>query len=112
MASPTRAWTELRPDERHALEPLAGVWDRLPSNQREKLLEVARGFQDLDPRRQKLLHARLGSWARMTPEERRIARDNYRKIQSLPRQDHAKISQQWLDSLCKKFGEPNAPTAR
>ena len=86
------------------MAPLAAKWDSMPTTQQEKLLVVARDYPKLTPQRQKLLHSRLRSWSQLTSEERQIARDNFRKIQSLPKQDQTSIRQQWLDSLCQEFG--------
>ena len=105
-ASDARAWTRLSPQERDALAPLASRWDAMPMQQREKLLVVARDYPKLTPQQQQRLHSRLRSWSQMTPDERQIARDNYKKIQAMPKPDQSSIRQQWLDSLCKEFGSP------
>lgn len=99
-----RPWLALSQQERVALAPLASHWDKMPASQQEKLLVVARDYARLPPERQKLLHSRLSAWSRMTAEERQIARENFKKIQSLPKQDQASIRHQWLDSLCQEFG--------
>ncbi len=101
-----RPWSALSQQEQAALAPLAGLWDRMPATQQDKLLAVARGYPRLSPDHQKRLHARLNAWSRMTAEERQIARENFKKIQSLPKQDQASIRQRWLDSLCLEFGKP------
>ncbi len=105
-AADHRAWSQLSPQEMAALSPVASKWNDMPARQQEKLLAVAREYPKLSPERQKLLHSRLRSWSRLTSEERQIARDNYKKIQALPRQDQLRIRQQWLDSLCQEFGRP------
>lgn len=106
LSTEHRPWNALSQQERAALAPLAAHWDRMPASQQEKLLVVARDFPKLAPDRQKLLHSRLRTWSQLTAEERQIARDNFRKIQSMPKQDQASIRQQWLDSLCQEFGTP------
>ncbi len=109
VAAEVRPWQRLNQAEKTALAPLAADWDSLPDKQRERLLVVAKDYPSLSPDRQKLLHARLRAWTRMTAEDRQIARDNYRKIQALPKQDQSSIRQQWLDSLCREFGGPDKP---
>jgi hypothetical protein len=113
LAADLRPWTRLSQQEKTALAPLASDWDNMPAAQREKLLVVARDFPKLSPQRQKLLHSRLHSWSQLTSEERQIARDNFRKIQALPKQDQTSIRQQWLDSLCQEFGHsaPQSPAS-
>ncbi len=105
-AEATRAWQQLASPEQAALAPLAADWDRMPGLQRERLLLVARGYSRLTPPQQKLLHSRLRAWARMTHDQREAARENFRRIQTLPKTDQDQIKQQWLDSLCQEFGQP------
>lgn len=107
QAADAPPWAKLTSQERAALAPLAKFWDRMPSSQREKLIAVAHGYPDLEPQQQKLLHARLRSWSQMSTQERQIARENYKKINALPKADQSSIRQQWLDSLCQEFGRPD-----
>lgn len=105
------AWRDLSPREQAALAPLAGDWHHFPAEQKAKLRKVAQGYAKLAPPQQQLLQARLRAWSHMTPEQRRIARDNYRSIQALPKHDQIQLKQQWLDSLCQEFGQdsPHPP---
>lgn len=106
-----RFWSDLTQAEQTALTPLAGDWNLMPAQQQERLLKVARGYAKLSPAQQKTLHSRLRAWARLTPEQREVARENYRKIQTMPKPDQDKIRQQWLDSLCLEFGQGAAAKA-
>lgn len=106
QAADSRPWARLTPQERTALAPLEKSWDKMPPPQREKLIAVAHGYPDLAPKQQKMLHARLRSWSRLSTEERQIARENFKKIDALPKADQSSIRQQWLDSLCQEFGRP------
>lgn len=112
FAAEFRAWSQLSPQEMAALAPVASSWDSMPAKQQEKLLAVAREYQKLSPERQRVLHSRLRSWSRLTSEERQIARDNYKKIHALPKQDQTSIRQQWLDSLCQEFGQVRTESTR
>lgn len=106
QAADSRPWARLTPQERTALAPLEKSWDNMPAPQQEKLIAVAHGYPDLAPQQQRMLHARLRSWSRLSTEERQIARENYKKINALPKADQSSIRQQWLDSLCQEFGRP------
>lgn len=106
-ADAPRAWSELSPQERSALAPLAPDWQHFPAEQQRRLLQVAQRYPSLTPQQQLLLQKRLRAWSRLTPEQRQAARQNLSRIQTLPEADQAKIKQRWLDALCKEF-DPRA----
>ncbi len=105
-------WSALTQRQQTALAPLAADWGHLPEFQRNKLLLVAERYDQLTPQQQRLLHARLRSWTHMTPEQRQTARNNYKSIQTLSKQDQANMKQQWLDSLCQEYGLPVSKESR
>ena len=81
---PQPAWNQLSSPQQEALKPLAGEWDKLDNFRKKKWLGVAEKFSSMAPDAQKRLHARMGDWARMTPEQRRAARDNFQQAKTLP----------------------------
>ncbi|MEW5770672.1 MAG: DUF3106 domain-containing protein [Pseudomonadota bacterium] len=113
LAGEPRPWSQLTPQERAALAPLASEWHTLPVPQQEKLLQVAHRFASLPPNRQQLLHRRLRAWAHLTTEQRQAARQNLSRIQTLPAADQKKIKQRWLDALCDEYpAQATAPPKR
>ncbi|CAG9173585.1 DUF3106 domain-containing protein [Cupriavidus respiraculi] len=81
-ARPT--WAELSAEQRHILAPLAGQWDNLAEIHRRKWLQIAVRYKRMAPAEQQRLQTRMGEWAAMTPEQRRLARENYQITRSLP----------------------------
>ena len=84
VTPPQPNWTSLKPQQQEALKPLVGEWDKIDNFRRKKWLGVADKYATMKPDAQKRLHARMADWAKMTPEQRRAARENYKQAQALP----------------------------
>ncbi|MBL8380093.1 MAG: DUF3106 domain-containing protein [Burkholderiales bacterium] len=77
-------WAQLSPERQAVLKPLAGEWDKLDNTRRRHWIALADRYREMAPEEQKRAQSRMVEWARLTPEQRRIARDNFRKAQELP----------------------------
>lgn len=84
VTPPQPQWRALEPQQQEALKPLAGEWDKIDNFRRKKWLGVANNYAGMKPAEQKRLHARMADWAKMTPEQRRAARENYKQARALP----------------------------
>lgn len=80
------AWAELSPVNQRILAPLQPLWDSLPELNRHKWLRIAARYPKYSPAEQARLQARMAEWVRMTPQQRRLARENYQITRSLPTQ--------------------------
>jgi hypothetical protein len=80
------AWSRLSNAEHVALAPYAGVWDTFSTERKRKWLKIAARYPKMAPESQKRLHEQMDEWVRMTPEQRRIARENYQISKNLPRE--------------------------
>jgi hypothetical protein len=80
------AWSRLSAAEHTALAPYAGVWDTFSAERKKKWLKIAARYPKMSPEAQKRLHEQMGEWVHMTPEQRRIARENYQISKNLPRE--------------------------
>ncbi|MBL8382674.1 MAG: DUF3106 domain-containing protein [Burkholderiales bacterium] len=77
-------WEELTAPQREALKPLAGEWNKLDDQRRKKWLVVADRFPAMKAEEQKRMQSRMAEWARLTPEQRRVARENFQRARTLP----------------------------
>ncbi|MFN0161457.1 MAG: DUF3106 domain-containing protein [Burkholderiales bacterium] len=77
-------WAQLSPERRAVLAPLVGEWDKLNDTLRRNWIALADRYREMSPEEQKRAQSRMAEWARLTPEQRRVARDNFRKAQELP----------------------------
>lgn len=89
-------WSELTAEQQAALAPVAADWNNFPATQQGRLLKVAKGYNKLNLDQRRRVHARLQAWARMTPEQRYVARQNYKKLIELPVRKQAQIKQHWI----------------
>ncbi|MGF6774650.1 hypothetical protein P3T18_007170 [Paraburkholderia sp. GAS199] len=80
------AWARLSAADHAALAPFAAQWDSFSEERKRKWLKIASRYPKLSPEAQKRLHDRMTEWARMTPDQRKVARENYQVSKELPRE--------------------------
>ncbi|MEZ0604860.1 DUF3106 domain-containing protein [Paraburkholderia sp. IW21] len=80
------AWSRLSSAEHIALAPFASEWDSFSDERKRKWIKIALRYPKLSPDAQKRLHDRMTEWVRMTPDQRRVARENYQVSKELPRE--------------------------
>ncbi|WGY67561.1 DUF3106 domain-containing protein [Burkholderia cepacia] len=80
------SWARLTPAQHAALAPFADQWDGFSDARKRKWLKIASRFAKLSPDDQKRLQDRMAEWAKMTPEQRRVARENYQSAKELSAQ--------------------------
>ena len=95
--SPIKTWSQLSSDERKVLAPLGNEWDTLRPWQREKMLDIAKDYPNMDTQKQQLVQKRLNSWSRMTPYERENARNRYQQFHSLSEDKKAEVRKKWAE---------------
>jgi hypothetical protein len=134
-------FAELSPQERSVLQPLSGEWDAMSATRKKKWRELADRYPKLSADEQQRISARMQGWSRMSPDDRRAARDQFRDIQgpqnakpeareqlkkqwqqyrSLPVEERQRLSQQGTRSApaqgrsaetVKRAGTPPLPSA-
>jgi hypothetical protein len=77
----SQPFTELTPQERSVLQPLSGEWDAMSATRKKKWRELADRYPKLSADEQQRISARMQGWSRMSPDDRRAARDQFRAIQ-------------------------------
>ncbi|MFO0101886.1 MAG: DUF3106 domain-containing protein, partial [Betaproteobacteria bacterium] len=78
------AWSDLTAAQREALAPLQDDWDSFERDRKRKWLEVATKYPRMTPEAQQHLHERMLEFVRLTPQQRRTARENFKKAYELP----------------------------
>lgn len=77
-------WTELTPDQQHALQPLAPSWNGMTEAHRRKWLAMSQNFRSLSPDEQAKMQTRMTEWAALSPQQRTQARLNFAEAKRLP----------------------------
>lgn len=89
------SWTDLTPAQQQTLQPLAGEWDTLDNARRTKWIGIAKRYPAMTETEQKRVQTRMSDWVKLTPDQRRVAREQYRKIGKLPPGKREVVTQQW-----------------
>jgi len=85
-------WSELTPAQQQALAPLANEWDSLDSFRKSKWLAIGNKYAAMKPDQQRRVQERMREWIKLTPEQRRTARESYARAKKLNRDQK---SEQW-----------------
>jgi hypothetical protein len=85
-------WATLSRPQQVALEPLTAEWDRMEGVRKQKWLEIANRFASMKPDEQARVHERMREWVKLTPDQRRVARENYTLSKKI---DATQKSEQW-----------------
>ena len=78
-------WSDLNPTQQQVLAPFSAQWNGLPLTEKRAWAELASRFPKMKPDEQKRVENRIGEWAALTPDQRRLARANYRLAQKVGR---------------------------
>jgi hypothetical protein len=110
-------WSALSGPQQVALEPLVGEWDRMEGVRKQKWLEIANRFASMKPDEQARVHERMRDWIKLTPDQRRLVRENYtrtkkigpnekseqwEKYQQLPEEQKKQLAAQAASAMAKK----------
>lgn len=85
------AWADLSDAEREALSPLASEWSKLGAARQRKWLVIADRFPQMTEADRARTQERMREWAKLTPEQRRLARDTYLQARALPPEKRAEL---------------------
>lgn len=77
------AWSELTAAQQQALAPLAAEWDSLDSFRKNKWLAIGNRYATMKPEEQQRVQERMREWVTLTPDQRRMARENYSRARKL-----------------------------
>jgi hypothetical protein len=115
-------WNQLSAAQRQALGPLKGVWDTLDGPRKRKWLEVAQRFPSMGEDERRRVHDRMGEWVALSPQQRTLARINFRTAKEVPAsqrldrwesyQSLSPEERQALATQAQKLEARNAPTPR
>jgi len=92
------AWAELTAEQQQVLAPLKADWDSLEPERRQKWIAIAKRYPRMKQVEQERVQRRMQAWARLSPEQRRQARENYKHLAKAPRPAPNKdLRQAWAE---------------
>jgi hypothetical protein len=95
--TPQTSWSQLSPDERRVLGPIAQDWDRMPGFQQQRLISSARKYPNMQPIQKERFEERVRDWSQMSSEQRRAARETFQGLRKLPPEKQHELRQRWLE---------------
>jgi hypothetical protein len=90
------AWVELSPEQRQILSPLQADWENFERERRLKWIGIAKRYPKMKPEEQARVQRRMQAWAKLTPEQRRQARESYKNI-AKDKDRHGDLREQWAE---------------
>lgn len=76
-------WAQLSKAQQTALEPLHAEWDPMESVRKQKWLALAKSYGTMKPEEQQRVHERMRDWVKLTPAQRKVARQNYAQAKTI-----------------------------
>lgn len=77
------AWHALSASQQAALAPLRKLWPEISEAQKRKWLALSVNFSDRSDHEQEKMQARMKDWAKLTPQQRALARLNFAEVQQV-----------------------------
>ena len=91
------AWAELTAEQQQILAPLKNDWDALEVERRQKWIQIAKRYPKMKQLEQERVQRRMQLWANLSPEQRRQARENYKRLAKSPRPEKKSLREQWAE---------------
>lgn len=89
------AWGKLNAEQQHVLAPLKADWPEFNSDRKKKWLDIAARYPVMSPQQQQTLQKRMNEWAHLSPEKRRLARENFLSTAKAPLQSRREAWEQY-----------------
>ena len=91
------AWAELTAEHQQILAPLKNDWGQIAPDRRRNWIALAKRYPTMNAKEQERIQRRMEHWAKLTPEQRKQARENYRRISKVPPDKRGDLKQQWSE---------------
>jgi len=90
-------WGELTADQQKVLAPLKADWDALDRGRKLKWVGIAKRYPAMKPAEQQRVQVRMQAWAKLTPQQRRQARETYKQLAKQPPATREKLRDKWAE---------------
>lgn len=79
-------WKHLSPAQQHILAPLKAEWAEFDHDRKKKWIDIAARYPAMSVEQQQTLQRRMNEWSHLSPEKRRLARENFLSTGKAPLQ--------------------------
>lgn len=91
------SWAQLDTEQKRVLAPLSAEWDTMNGFQRKKWLGIVKRYPSLSAEEQTRMQRRMTDWAKLTPDERKRAREKYKALQKDAPEQKEAVKQKWQE---------------
>ena len=91
------AWAELTAEQQKVLAPLKADWESLEVERRHKWIGIAKRYPRMTVAEQERIQRRMQVWAKLSPDQRRQARETYKQIVKVPPEKRGNLREQWAE---------------
>ncbi len=88
-------WVALTPEQRTILAPLEKDWAGMDAFRRKKWLGIAQRYPTMSPVEQVSMQRNMWEWARLAPEDRKVAREKYKTLKQFAPEERQVVRQKW-----------------
>lgn len=88
-------WTALTPDQRTILAPLEKEWGEMDAFRRKKWIGIAQRYPEMNSIEQASIQRNMRAWAKLAPEERKVAREKYQSLRKFAPEERQAVKQKW-----------------
>ena len=79
-------WKHLSPAQQRILAPLKAEWAEFDHDRKRKWIDIAARYPAMSVEQQQTLQRRMNEWSHLSPEKRRLARENFLSTGKAPLQ--------------------------
>ncbi|MBI5786523.1 MAG: DUF3106 domain-containing protein [Rhodocyclales bacterium] len=84
-------------DTQQVLAPLGPEWNQIEPASRRKWLQLAERYPKMGKQEQARVQRRMRDWARLTPEQRKTAREKYRNVRQASPDQREALKKMWSE---------------
>ncbi|MFM9881709.1 MAG: DUF3106 domain-containing protein [Burkholderiales bacterium] len=88
-------WSALKKEQQLVLSSLESEWGNFDAQRKAKWISIANQYPKMGKDEQERIQRRMKTWASLTPEQRQVARENYRDLSRLPQAERHAVRQKW-----------------
>ena len=98
IATPAQPqWSELTVEQKTILAPLSYDWDGMDYARQKKWLGITRRFYRMTADEQRRVQVQMQDWGKLTPQQRRLARENFITANKLPIEKKQELRLKWQE---------------
>jgi hypothetical protein len=84
-------------EQKRILAPLSPEWDKMEGFRRKKWIGIAQRYSSLSADEQARMQRRMTDWAKLTPDERKHAREQYKSLLKASPEKKEAVKLKWQE---------------